>query len=504
MSNASAASSVMHPTTSPGEPSEMKLIQKLAQRVHAFDKRQLTKASVAQAKTCILDAVGVTLAGFQEPCTQILLKTPGVATAAGPSLIFGTAKRTSALDAAFINGTASHALDFDDFSGIMGGHHSVPLVSTVLALAEERGASGEDLIAAYVIGVEVEIRLARAVNFYHYDKGWHPTATLGVFGAAAAASHLMKLDLSQTTMALGIAASLASGLKANFGTMTKPLHIGQCSRNGLLAALLAENGFEAAADIFEHPQGFLNVFNGPGNFDIDKLFENWGSPWEIEAKSIGLKQFPCCGSTHPAIAMALKLRREEQIAGANISGIEIQPHGRRLRHTNTPHPQTSLEAKFSVQYVVARALRDGAVRLKDFEGDAHFNSEIQRLLDLTKASPHPDMADESDEQWGAEVIVTLKDGKRLSRRINNLVGRGGDDPMSSEELWDKFSDCAKRSLPREQIAPLFERLETLETVAEISQVTQLLEVSELHRSPPKKIIFAARGSQEAPETNWVP
>jgi 2-methylcitrate dehydratase PrpD len=480
------------------------LLQNLAQRVQAFEKRHLTKAAVAQAKACVLDAIGVTLAGYPEPCTQILLKTPGVATAPGPALVFGSARRTCALDAALINGTASHALDFDDFSGIMGGHHSVPLVSMLFALAEERGGTGEDLIAAYVIGVEVEIRLARAVNFHHYDKGWHPTATLGIFGAAAAACHLMKFDRSLTTMALCIAASLASGLKANFGTMTKPLHIGQCCRNGLLAALLAEGGFDAATDAFEHQQGFLNVFNGPGTFDTGKLFENWGAPWEIEAKSIALKQFPCCGSTHPAIAMALRLRREDKVAAADISRIEVLPHGRRLRHTNTPNPQTPLEAKFSVQYVVARALRYGILRLKDFEGEAHLDPEIQRLLNVTTASPHPDMADDAEDQWGAEVIVTLKDGTRLARRVDNLVGRGGDDPMSSSELWDKFNDCAARSLPREQIAPLFERLETLEKVTEIAQVTRLLEVSELHKVPARKVVFAPRGAQEAPETTWVP
>jgi len=491
--------------TSPEDVSaELTLLQNLAQRVHAFEKRQLTQLAIAQARACILDAIGVTLAGYPEPCTQILLKTPGVATALGLALIFGSARHTSVLDAALINGTASHALDFDDFSGVMGGHHSVPLVSTLFALAEERGGTGEDLIAAYVIGVEVEIRLARAVNFHHYDKGWHPTATLGIFGTAAAACHFMKLDRAQTAMALCIAASLASGLKANFGTMTKPLHIGQCCRNGLLAALLAEGGFDAATDAFEHQQGFLNVFNGPGTFDTAKLFENWGAPWEIEAKSIALKQFPCCGSTHPAIMMALQLRREDKVKAADISRIEVLPHGRRLRHTNTPHPQTPLDAKFSVQYVVARALRYGVLRLKDFEGEAHLDSEIQRLLEITTASPHPDMADDAEDQWGAEVIVTLKDGTRLARRVDNLVGRGGDNPMSSSEMWDKFNDCASRSLPREQIAPLFERLETFEKVTEIAQVVRLLEVSELHKAPAKKVVFAPRGAHEAEETTWVP
>src|SRR5262249_45471259 len=158
-----------------------------------------TKKSVVQAKACIIDTIGVTLAGFPEPCAQILVKTAGVATSPGAALVFGTARRTSAHDAALVNGTASHGLHFDAFTCVMGGHHSVPLVSALIALAEERGGTGEDIIAAYVVGVEVEIRFARAVNFHHYDKGWHPTATLGVFGAAAAACHLLKLELARTT-----------------------------------------------------------------------------------------------------------------------------------------------------------------------------------------------------------------------------------------------------------------------------------------------------------------
>jgi 2-methylcitrate dehydratase PrpD len=477
---------------------------RFAEKVCAFDASALTKRAAAQAKVCILDTIGVTLAGLPEPCTQILLKTPGVATAPGSSLIFGTDRRTSALDATLVNGTASHALDFDDFSGVLGGHHSVPLVATLFALAEERKVSGEALLAAYVIGVETEIRLARAVNFHHYDKGWHPTATLGVFGAAAAACHLMRLGPERTAVALGIAASLAAGLKANFGTMVKPLHIGQCGRNGLLAALLAEGGFDAAADVFEHHQGFLNVFNGPGTFQIDRLFANWAAPLEIEAASIGLKQFPCCGSTHPAIAMALDLRREEKVKAEDIAAIEVLPHGRRLKHTDMPRPQTPLEAKFSVQYVVARAFKDGAVRLKHFEGEAHRDPAIARLLDVTTARPHPDMAEDAEKQWGAEVVVTLKDGRVVSRRVDHLVGRGGDRPMSDAELWDKFEDCAARALPREQVAPLYERLETLDKVQDMSQVTRLLQTGSLQRPQPKKVIFAARGEHEPEETTWVP
>ncbi|MDQ8728291.1 MmgE/PrpD family protein [Bradyrhizobium sp. LHD-71] len=480
------------------------IVTRLGGLIASFTTEQVTPKALEQARTCILDTIGVTLAGAGEPCTRILKETPGVADAPGKALIMGTARRTSALDATLVNGTAAHALDFDDFSGELGGHQSVPLVPLLFALADERGATGRALITAYVVGVETEIRIARAVNFHHYDKGWHPTATLGIFGAVAAAAHLMKLDPQRTAMALSIAASLASGLKANFGTMTKPLHIGQCGRNGLLAALLAERGFDASLNAMEHRQGFLDVFNGKGTYDVEKIFENWAEPLEIAAASIGLKQYPCCGSTHSAIFMMQELRREHGLRPDDVAHITLLPHGRRLRHTDTPQPQSSLEAKFSVQYVCARALKDGAVRLKDFEGEAHFDPVITRLLKITEAKPHPEMRDDAEQQWGSEVIVELKDGRTVRRRIENLTGRGGEYPMSSQELWDKFSDCAGRVLPREQVAPLFECLETLEEASDVAQVTKLLEVNPLHTRAPSRIVLAPVGTEQAPDTTWVP
>ena len=446
----------------------------LAEKILSINASHLTPLALAQSKMCLVDAIGVALAGRVENATRILLQTPGVATAPGRCLVFGTAIRTSALEAALVNGTAAHALDYDDFSSIMGGHHTVPLLPPLIALAEEHGFSGAKVLLAYVVGVEVEIRLARALGYHHYDKGWHPTSTIGTFGAAAAVAHLLGLDLAQTTTTLSMAASLAAGIKANFGTMVKPLHVGQCARNGLLAALLAQRGYDANPFALEHSQGFLNVFNGPGTFDVSKLFEDWASPLEIEGSTIALKQFPCCGSTHPAITMMLKLVREEKITASDVEKIEILPHGRRLRHTNTPFPQTSLEAKFSVQYVTARALLSGTVRLRDFEAEAYAEPDIRRLLQITKARPHPDMLDDAAEQWGAEVIVWLKSGRMLSRRIDQLVGRGGDSPMTRDEMWDKFEDCAQRALPRQRLPALFDLLQNVETLPDINILTQLL------------------------------
>ena len=450
------------------------VLEQIAERIVSFDLKAITPQAIMLSRTAIIDTLGVTLAGAIEPCTTNLLRTPGVASAPGVCTIFGTAQKTSALDATFINGTASHALDYDDFSQPMGGHQSAPLVAPLMALAEERGASGLALLQSYVVGIETEIRLARAVNFYHYDKGWHPTATLGVFGAAAAAGHLLKLDAKKQAIALAIAASFASGIKANFGTMVKPLHVGQCARNGLLAALMADSGYDANPEALEHHQGFFNAYNGKGNYDASLIFENWANPLEVLSPSMGLKQFACCGSTHPAVTMALQLRQQETFSPQDIEKVDILPHRRRLPHTNNPDPQTPLAAKFSVQYAVARALVDGAVRLDDFKGDAHFDSKVRAIMAKTTAAPHPDMPDDSPDQFGAEVIVALKDGRTVSRRINSLVGRGGDYPLTSEELWEKFNDCAERVLPANEIPALFAKLEKLEHVKNIRELTPLL------------------------------
>ncbi len=450
------------------------VLEQIAERIVSFDLNAITPQAIMLSRTAIIDTLGVTLAGAIEPCTTNLLRTPGVASAPGVCTIFGTSQKTSALDATFINGTASHALDYDDFSQPMGGHQSAPLVAPLMAIAEERGASGLELLQSYVVGIETEIRLARGVNFYHYDKGWHPTATLGVFGAAAAAGHMLKLDAKKQTIALAIAASFASGIKANFGTMVKPLHVGQCARNGLLAALMADAGYDANPEALEHHQGFFNAFNGKGNYDASLIFENWANPLEVLSPSMGLKQFACCGSTHPAVTMALQLRQQETFSPQDIEKVDIMPHRRRLPHTNNPDPQTPLAAKFSVQYAVARALVDGAVRLDDFEGDAHFDSKVRAIMAKTTAMPHPDMPDDSPDQFGAEVIVALKDGRTVSRRINSLVGRGGDYPLTSEELWEKFNDCAKRVLPVNDIPALFAKLEKLEQIKNIRELTPML------------------------------
>ena len=448
----------------------MTIAATLAERIAGVSYDALPAEAVHWAKVAILDTVGCTLAGSTEPCARIVDRVTTGGSSGGACRIFGTDRRAGPLDAALINGTAAHALDYDDVSNTLGGHPSAPILPALFALAETRDADGRAFIAAFVAGFETETRIARGVNFFHYEKGWHPTATLGVFGAAAACCHLMDLPAEDIAVALGLAASFASGIKANFGTMTKPLHVGHCSRNGLLAALLAADEFTANPGALEHKQGFLRVFNGVGNFDAEAMLRDWGSPWNIVQPGVGIKQYPCCGSTHPAVDAMLLLVREHDVAPAQVERVDSWTHPRRLAHTDRPEPNSALDAKFSVQYCLARALTDRAVKLEHFMGDSFRDPAIGALLPRIHAAPHPDMRMDSGEHLGAEVRVTLTDGRMLTRRVQQAMGRGSDDPLPAALLEAKFLDCASLALPPATARKLLTTLRELEKAPNIASV----------------------------------
>ena len=362
------------------------LLEDIARKSSVLSTRECSPQAIDTARMAIMDTIGVSLAGAREDCTLAVYRVCRRTMGSGSSLIFGQTGGVDVLSAALVNGTASHALDFDDCSNTLGGHPSAPIVPALWALAEERDCNGEDVLVAYISGVEVETKIGRAVNFHHYEKGWHPTATLGTFGSAAACSRLLNLDAKKTAAALGLAASMAAGIKANFGTMTKPFHVGQASRNGLLAALLAEEGMTANPDALEGDQGFFEVFNGTGNYNPDVVMKTWADPLDIIEPGIAFKRHPCCASTHPAIDALLVLREKHGLTAGSVKHIRSWTHPRRLNHTNRPDPKTGLDGKFSVQYVLARALRDGVVSLEHFSDAAVQDAEIHALLKMKSNS----------------------------------------------------------------------------------------------------------------------
>jgi 2-methylcitrate dehydratase PrpD len=452
----------------------MTLALELAKRISALRYEDLPSEAVQWAKVGILDTVGVTLAGAHEETARIVGNVIASGAGTGTSLVFGGNRRVSALDAALVNGAASHALDFDDCNNTLGGHPSAPILPGLFALADGIGASGRDFIAAYVAGFETECKVALGVHFYHYTKGWHPTATLGVFGSAAACAKLLKLPEDRMATALAIAASLASGIKANFGTMTKPLHIGHCSRNGLFAALLARDGFTANDGAFEHKQGFLNVFNGAGNYDAGRIVPAWGKPFDIVKPGIAIKQYPCCGSTHSALDAMLKLAREHKPDAADIDRVDVWTHARRLEHTNRPDPKSDLDAKFSVQYCMTRALLDRRIAIEHFEGSAYEEHKVRKLLPLVHAAPYTTAQFPEDNHFGAEVKVTLRGGKVLGAKVSEPFGRTSDNPLPAGLLKEKFENCAVRALPRERVAPLYSAIQGFENLKDVREMTAIL------------------------------
>ena len=450
----------------------MTIAAELARRIGAITFADLPPEAVSWAKVGILDTVGVTLAGSGESCARIV---SGVAAhSVGPALLFGTRRCVAPLDAALVNGTAAHALDFDDCSNSMGGHPSAPVLPALFALAGTRKVSGREFIAAYVAGFETETRIARGVNFHHYEKGWHPTATLGTFGAAAASARLLGLDAGRTAIALGLAASLASGIKANFGTMTKPLHVGHAARNGLMAALLAADGFTANEDAFEHAQGFFLVFNGADNFSAEAVLADWAAPLDILKPGIAIKQYPCCGSTHPAINSMLALVEEHGLTPAMVARVDSWTHPRRLAHTYRPDPKSALDAKFSVQYCLARALLHGHIRLEHFEGDAYKDADVRSLLARIHAAPHPDMSMASTDHFGGEVQIQTRDGRRLTAKVDRPLGRGPEKPLPRPRLDAKFLDCAGRALEPAAAQRALKAIDRLDGLADVSDLLGVL------------------------------
>lgn len=450
------------------------LLSEIAHRIRDIRSESLPVLAVETARDGILDTIGVTLAGARAEATLPVLRTLDVAAGPGASLLFGEERRVDPMSAALVNGTASHALDFDDCSNTLGGHPSAPVVPALWALAEERAKDGAAFLAAYVAGVECETKLGRAVNFHHYEKGWHPTATLGTFGSAAACGHLLGLDATRLAHALALAASMASGLKANFGTMAKPFHVGHAARNGLLAALLAENGMTANPGALEDPQGFFAVYNGAGTFVSERILDEWGAPLDVVEPGIAFKRHPCCASTHPAVDAMLDLRARHGLTPDNVILVESWTHPRRLKHTNRPDPKTGLDGKFSVQYVLARALAEGLVSLDHFSDAAILDPATRAVMRKVRAAPDPGATMDTTEHFYARLRVTLASGETVEAFVDRPVGRDRAHPLPPRTLETKFRDCAGQVLTGEATDRLFALLSAIEAAGPVAAISDVI------------------------------
>ena len=445
----------------------MSQIAALARFVTESPSSRIPPAALTRAKHALIDVLGVTIAGSVEPVAKIIAQHVEATSRGNATVIVGGA-RVSAADAALANGTAGHALDFDDSNFVLGGHPTVAIMPALLAIAEEQRKNGREVLDAYVIGFEIATRLANAVHFEHYEKGWHPSATLGVFGATAAVARLLRLDTEHVLNALALAASMASGIKANFGSMAKPLQVGHASSKGVLCAQLAAAGLTANPAALEGKQGFFEVYNGAGHYRAEAASQ-FGDELEIMKSGLKFKKYPSCGSTHAPIDAALDLLRERGVRAEDVDSVTIAMNQRRITHVDRPKVTNGLEGKFSIQYTLAAALADGAISLRHFNDDVVARPELQQLV--ARVRPVGVSGLESLSQQ-CELTVKLKDGSSRTVRRDDAEGRGSDEFV--RYLAPKFIDCVEQAYSREHAEALFRDLDAFETLADIAPLMRRL------------------------------
>ncbi|HEY2593077.1 MAG TPA: MmgE/PrpD family protein, partial [Chloroflexota bacterium] len=393
-----------------------------------------------RATRAFIDTIGVAIAARHEGCFTILAETLGLGRTTGDATVLPTRTRASAAQAAFVNGTAGHALDYDDVADEIHGHPSIVLVAPLLAVAEARHATGRQLLEAYALGFDVSCAVARGLPVEpHYLRGWHATATVGILGAVAAAGHLLGLDQLTIQQALGIAGSMAGGSRQNFGTMTKPLHAGLASRDAVLATQLAANGFTADPHQLEGRIGYFQMFGADPQLDeVQGALER---PSVLLARGLSVKKFPCCFGTHRMANAALTLQAAG-LRAADVSAIDVSVSPGGLEAIIHHQPKTGLQGKFSGEYVVAACLLDGRVGLSTFSDEAVCRSSAQDLLSrvtIREAKVPPFGAQEFDHAY-ATLDVALRDGSRLRQRCDIPAGDARA-PLTDAELDAKFRDC---------------------------------------------------------------
>jgi 2-methylcitrate dehydratase PrpD len=455
---------------------ERMITEKISHFVAGTVVEDIPQAALSAARLGITDFIGVALAGCKEKQSEIVMdyarKLGGVPQAS----VIGGGFRTSPYLAALVNGTTGHALDYDDMAVSLTGHPSVFLAPAILAVGESTEASGQDILAAYVVGYETACCVARPVLHSHYVQGWHSTATFGSLGAAAAAAWLLKLNMRQVRMALGIAASLAGGLRQNFGTMTKPLHAGKAAANGIQAVLLAQAGFTADDNIIEAPLGFARVFGHGGEVDWAKASENLGKTFVITGEAgLCIKPYPSCGFTHCAVDAALYVREGHKVDAKDIVEVElgVSPFDKQILIHHCP--ETGLEGKFSLEYTVARTLLSGKLWLKHFTDGAVAEPEVKNLMEKMKwveKYPMPVMG--TSQGFGVKsVTVKLRDGREYSKEVSIAKGMPNN-PLGLDEFNSKFRDCASVVLSEEDVEESLSLLSNLQQVNNIRKIAQIV------------------------------
>jgi 2-methylcitrate dehydratase PrpD len=458
--------------------------EKLARFALETKYEELPASIIEEVKLRFLDTIGITLAGSRHPSTLISLEVARHMGGKPDVSIIGHPDRTSSPLAAYVNGISAHAYEFDDFTPSAYTHMSVCVVPGSLAVGEELGVSGRQLIEAFVLGFEVGTRIGRGMTPYLFNHGWHPNGILGSIGVAVAAAKMMELDLMQTRMAISIAASEASGVRKNVGSMGKAFHVGHGVRCGVFAALLAQRGFKVDPDIIEgldvgkgHDRfGFVDTFNGIGNYRLERMIDALGEDWELGQNRTVVRLHPTASCSGASIDAMIDLAKKHDLKADQVERIELETTRECLTIACYPEPIDSHKARFCLPYMMAVSLVDRKAVIAQFTDERIKQDDVQSLMKRVKVSV-PDDFERHHGTWGDEgcnwgemrLAVHLKDGQVL--QTSRSHGRGWpENPAKWKDLAEKYADCAENILP----APRIE-----ETMAMINDLEKLPDVTEL-------------------------
>lgn len=465
-------------------PQDASLTAYVARFIVTAAARRIPRDVMHLGKRSILDGLGLALAGNAAESGHIVrtyLKKLGCTSDRGCTII-GSRLKAPARFAAFANGIAIHADDYDDTQlavardrvyGLLT-HPTAPALPAALAIGERDNRSGLDVLTAYQVAVEVETKLCEAIDPRHYADGFHSTATMGTLASAAAAARLMGLDVEQTRRALGVAASQSAGLRENFGTMTKPFHPGRSAESGILAAELVALGWSASPIVLEAARGFFKAAGG--GYDAQAVEGRLGNPWTFAFPGVSIKPHPSGSLTHPGMGRMLELIREHDIRPEQVSRVRVGTN-RHMPNTLIHHrPTNELQAKFSMEFCMAILLLERRAGLAEFTDEVVMRRDVRRMIEKVEFSVHPLAEAAGYEKMTTIIDIDLADGRTVSGRAD--FGKGSPaHPMSDDEVADKFRECAAWGrLPKPNIQKVVDLVFDLEKVKSIRELTRLLSV----------------------------
>ncbi|PLR75904.1 hypothetical protein CU633_18685 [Bacillus sp. V3-13] len=435
----------------------------LASYITQTKYEQMGEIAIIEAKRSLLNWLGVAIGAAGHVSMDKVFAVANMTGSRGKATIFGRNEKTDILFAALLNGMSSHIYDFDDTLLETVLHPSAPVFPAILAYAEKEGKSGKDVLEAFIIGCEVAARLALSVYPSHYWRGWHITGSVGGIGAASAVSKLQGLDEKKAAYAIGIAAAEPVGLREMFGTETKPLHPGKAAMNGLLASLMAGQGFISSEHPLEAERGFVKVLSEENKLEV--ITEKWGDKWEIEKNSY--KPFASGIVTHPAIDGIITIQKTHQLKAEDVESIEITGHPLVKELTGKTAITKGLEGKFSVFHCVAAAFFNLKAGVEEFTDEFVNQENVKSLRSKIKL-----IIDKRIKEDQARIAVKLKDGRELSHFVEHAVGSALK-PMTNQQLEDKFMDVTANIIRREAKQQLIEMMSRFEELEDLTGFFEL-------------------------------